>query len=344
VPDDELPSSASDPPESSPNAAQLRRDRRRALRREEKQRLAEIDKRLAQIERQHAALESWRLPQRDLRARLERIEAGLEAVLRGIYLEQEELLYPQRLTAHRFGLISQSHEDGVTLALLREAGIETASFVEVGCGLNGGNSGFLARELGWSGLMVDAGDHEVAAVRQIFNPARVQVAQQWVTREGIDQLLRDHGITGELDFLGIDIDGNDYWVWEALSVVRPRIVLVECNLLFGPDHAVVVPYDPEFERHRLKSIYFGASLAALAVLAKRKGYRLVAMEPGSPNAYFLRDDVGSHIPGCEPRALWHQLAGVVRQRLLTRRGVADPVADLWDYIKANDLPVVDVAD
>ena len=61
-----------------------------------------------------------------------------------------KLGYPHRLTSQRFGLLSQNGEDGVLLALIEQAGPGGRRFAEVGCGTNGGNSGFLARELGWS--------------------------------------------------------------------------------------------------------------------------------------------------------------------------------------------------
>jgi hypothetical protein len=263
------------------------------------------------------------------------------ALIRGLYLKPEELDYPHRLTAQAFRMWSQFDEDGITLAILREAGTTTKRFVEIGCGANGGNSGFLAAELGWSGLMIDADEQKLAAARQWFTE-RATVVQAWVTRETIDDVLTEHGMSGEIDVLSIDIDGNDYWIWEALSAVSPRIVIMEANLLFGGERAVVVPYDPDFDRHKLKPSYYGASLAALAALAGRKGYRLVALEPSGPNAFFLRDDVAPHIPLCTPMSVYRQLYKVVRKRLGRGRS-GNPVDELYAYIAANDLPLIDVA-
>src|SRR5262249_47313117 len=106
----------------------------------------------------------------------QRLNRRLQSILRALYLKPGDLDYPHRLTAQRFSLMSQFDEDGLTLAILREAAITTSRFVELGCGSNGGNSGFLARELGWSGLMVDADEDRIAASRLLF-PQRVDVVK-----------------------------------------------------------------------------------------------------------------------------------------------------------------------
>ena len=143
--------------------------------------------------------------------------------------------------------------------------------------------------LGWTGLMVDGDEGHMTQVRRRFYGVTAVAA--WITRENINQLILDAGFAGDVDFLSIDLDGNDYWVWEALTACSPRVVVIEYNSAFGPDRAVTIPYDAEFDRHDYRFCYYGASLAALTKLSERKGYRLVTTEPCGVNAYFLRDDV-----------------------------------------------------
>ncbi|MFN2462223.1 MAG: hypothetical protein ABR591_16340, partial [Candidatus Velthaea sp.] len=78
--------------------------------------------------------------------------------------------------------------------------------------------------------------------------ANVCVAEQLVTRDNINTQLIEHGITGELDLLSIDIDGNDYWIWSAVEAVSPRVVVIEYNASFGPERSLTVQYDPDFDR------------------------------------------------------------------------------------------------
>lgn len=231
---------------------------------------------------------------------LARIEAGVQGVHRRLALDPEQLPYPQRLTAHRFGCVSQAQEDGVLLAIFERVGVTNRRFVELGCGDNGGNSGFLALELGWSGLMVDRDTACVRVLRRRLRPRGVTIARHWITTASVNKLLENSEMSGEVDLLSIDVDGNDYWIWDAITACSPRVVVVEFNSAFGADRSVTVPYRPRFERDKsvCQGLYYGASIRALASLGRRKGYRLVAGE--NVNAFFLRDDVAPEIPGCDP--------------------------------------------
>src|SRR4030095_12124295 len=238
------------------------------------QEIADVNRRLTRIERQLAAVAKiW------LRTR--HVEPAVQALLRERYLDPTVLPYPERLTAHRFRLSSQNQEDGLTLSLLNEVGATSHRFVEIGSGLSGGNSGFLARECGWSGLMVDGhADHMVQVGRRF---PTVTAVPAWVTRDNINDLIAAHGGAGEPDLFSLDLDGNDYWIWEAMTACSPRVVILEYNSMFGARRSVTVPYDPKFDRHRFHSMYYGASFTALARLSARKGYRLLAALPPTLN-------------------------------------------------------------
>ena len=97
---------------------------------------------------------------------------------------------------------------------------------------------------------------------------------------------------GEIDLLSIDVDGNDYWLWKAISSISPRVVIAEYNASFGPDRAVTVPYDRSFDRHQKhpSGFYHSMSLAAAEKLAAAKGYSLIGCEDAGVNALFVRKD------------------------------------------------------
>ncbi len=272
-----------------------------------------------------------------LKGDMRRVSIMTRAIQRALFLDPDELSYPHRLTARRFGLLSQNEEDGIIHAIFDKIGENSRRFVEIGAGSNGGNSGFLASECGWSGMMLEANEARLAQLKMRFGARRITYAGDWVTRENLDDLVRDGGCSGEIDLLSNDIDGNDYWIWEALTVCSPRLVIIEYNSLFGPDRAAVVPYDPEFDRHRFaggidgRHIYFGASLQALNRLAEQKGYRLVTTEPRGVNAFFLRNDQGSEIPACDPGSAY---------RMLMKYGSRGH--DLFEHIREHDLPLIDL--
>ena len=256
----------------------------------------------------------------------------LPAIIRKLYLDGEELPSPYDLLSQRFRYLSQNEEDGLLLALFKRIGTTTRRCVEIGCGMNGGNSGFFVRECGWSGLMVDANRKSIAAVRRRFTGHDVIAEKHRVSRENIDIVLSQHGFAGDLDLLSIDVDGMDYWIWDALTASSARVVAVEYNWLFGPERAVTIPYDASF---RLSAAgtrgYRGASLAALVCLARRKGYRLVATE--RVNAFFLRSDVEPSIAEID-----------VRRGYRAPPKASAAVGDVFTKIEQAGLPLVTISE
>lgn len=258
-----------------------------------------LAKRLDRLDKQIDTLTKYvaRLDAIAQTGRLRKIEYNVDALVRNTFLDGQ-LPEPQATLSRRFRGLSEHEEDGITIALFQRVGAETRRFVEIGAGVNGGNCGFLAKELGWTGLMVDIDPDRVARLQRRFAPA-VAVAQAQVTRENVNDVIASHGLAGDVDLLSIDIDGIDYWVWEQLTACRPRVVIVEYNPLLGADRAVTVPYDPAFNRHRFnvpRFAYYGASLPALVKLGGRKGYRLVLVEPRGVNAFFVREDIAADVP------------------------------------------------
>lgn len=234
---------------------------------------------------------------RGLELRLRNIERATHNLLRAQHLAARDLPMPQALLARRFGVLSQNDEDGILLALFDRIGTTNCRFVTIGSGTNGGNAGMLAQDCGWSGLMVDASEARIERVRDRFRQSPVVACASWITRENVNDLLRDNGLAGEIDLLDIDIDGIDYWVWQAIEAVSPRVVVVEYNASFGFERAVAVPYDPRFDRHRTGEFrYYGASLRAFERLGSQRGYRLIAIEPRGVNAFFVRHDVANGLP------------------------------------------------
>jgi hypothetical protein len=260
----------------------------------------------------------------------------MEALLRHAFLSDSDLPASYSLAAKRFRLRSQNEEDGITIALLKAAGVATRRFVEIGSGGKGGNSAALAFDMGWSGLMVDASGTAVVMLRNLLggNP-NVKFVQSFVTSDKINNLLRKHGMTGEIDLLSIDIDSTDYWLLEALDACSPRVLIMEYNALFGPTRAVTLPNEPP-PRDRPKG-YSGASLAALEKLARRKGYRLVFCEQMGVNAFFVRNDLAVGIPGLTPEQAY--------RRWLDRRDPSESHLqdiDIYSILAQRGLPLVDV--
>ena len=125
-----------------------------------------------------------------------------------------------------------------------------------------------------------------------------------ITRENINELIGQR-FSGEIGLLSVDIDGNDYYVWEAIEVISPRIVVTEYNAKFPPPLKWSIAYDP----NQLwdYSDYQGASLAALAELGSRKNYQLVGCNINGTNAFFVRQDLlkGLFLESPDPMVYYH---------------------------------------
>ncbi len=221
---------------------------------------------------------------------------------RGIYLSIAELVRRYRapgestargpLTSFELRCFSQHGEDGVIAELLARVGIGSQFFVEFGIETGReGNCVFLADVLGWRGLFIEpdeTGYSELGAKYRASERVRTQNAA--VTPTNVESLFAAADVPPEPDVLSIDVDGQDYWIWEALEAYRPRVVVVEYNALLPSGRRLVQPSG--YERGWDGTDYFGASLDALCELAGHKGYRLVHTDLAAVNAFFARGDLG----------------------------------------------------
>jgi len=228
--------------------------------------------------------------QRRMETNIERIQEALGR----IECRQLSERPSNALRANEYGVFSQSGEDGIIQFLLRHIEIEKRIFVEFGVeDYTEANTRFLLINNGWSGLVFDGSSDNIAKVKKnkVYWKYNLKATQAFVTKDNINGILSDNGIVGEIGLLSIDIDGNDYWVWRAIDVINPVIVVIEYNHRFGKDLAVTIPYDESFVRgQRSPVIYSGASLRALYLLAESKGYSFVGCSSSGINAFFVRKD------------------------------------------------------
>ena len=203
----------------------------------------------------------------------------------------------QSLQDIEFKVFSQWGEDGIIDWLIERAAIPPRlhTFVEFGVeSYREANTRFLLENRNWRGLVMD-GDPALAENLKkdpLFWRYDLAAKSAFITRENVNDLIGSAGFTGEVGLLSVDVDGNDYWIWEAISVIQPVICVCEYNAVFGDLHAISVPYDPEFmcSRSHFSHLYFGASVAALRSLAARKGYRFVGTTSAANDAFFIRED------------------------------------------------------
>ncbi len=214
---------------------------------------------------------------------------------KGLILQLRERGRLNHLRDAEFKVFSQFGDDGIIQYLLQRVPLLSHRFIEFGVeSYVEANTRFLLLNDNWQGLILDGSTEAMEAIRHepLYWRNDLTAVAAFVTKDNINQLFTQHGFTGDIDLLSVDIDGNDYWVWEAIQCVQPRIVIVEYNAVYGSKRAVTVPYDPQFMRSKAhySYLYWGVSLKALCLLAERKGYGFVGCNSAGNNAYFVRKD------------------------------------------------------
>jgi len=194
-----------------------------------------------------------------------------------------------------FKIFSQWGEDGIIQYLISKIPIENKIFVEFGVeDYREANTRFLLVNNNWSGVVIDSNADYIKKIKSedIYWRYDLKAIHAFITKDNINDLLLNAGLSGDIGLLSIDIDGNDYWVWNEINCISPRIVICEYNSLFGNKYAITIPYDAYFNRTKAhySNLYFGASLKALCLLAERKGYCFIGSNSAACNAFFVRND------------------------------------------------------
>lgn len=194
-----------------------------------------------------------------------------------------------------FKVFSQWGDDGIIEFLVSYLDIPDKKFIEFGVeDYTESNTRFLLINRNWKGLIMDGGKKNIEYIQNdnIYWQYELTAKQVFITKNNINEEIINNGFAGEIGLLHIDIDGNDYWIWNEIEVVNPIIIIVEYNSVFGKDRAVSVPYDPSFVRSKKhhSDLYFGASLKAFVTLGEKKGYAFIGCNTAGNNAYFVRND------------------------------------------------------
>jgi hypothetical protein len=209
---------------------------------------------------------------------------------------------PTRLLKFGYRVYSQADEDGILREIFRRIGEGTRTFVELGTGDGLENNTLFLLTQGWSGVWIEGSARKVTSAKKTFASFvaqnQLRIVQHFITAAGIDKTVAELHPKAELDLLSIDLDGNDYYILDAIRSINPRVIVAEYNAKFPPDVFWVMQYN---ETHQWDSSdYFGASLKALEELLAQRGYALVGCSVLGTNAFFVRKDLVADPPFCSP--------------------------------------------
>ena len=199
------------------------------------------------------------------------------------------------INKYEFEKTSQNNEDGIIKNIFDRIKLKKVNFVEIGFDYYENNSiNFLDKAN--KGLFIDGSKDKIFKLKSIMKllyPFKnINVLSKFIDRDNLNEIINYYSNGLEIDFFSIDVDGNDYYLFENLEI-RPKIICIEYNFWFGPNIKCSIPYDKYFIWEE-GTLYSGASLNALCSLAKTKGYHLIALDSNCVNAFFIRSDLKNH--------------------------------------------------
>ncbi len=217
----------------------------------------------------------------------------IEEFMRRNVLENPKYRDSKRLTRFEHKIFSQFGEDGIIAEIFNRIGVTNRFFVEFG--VENGTETNTTRLLlnGWQGLWIEGKKEYIDEMQKSFSgylsQNRLAILHSFITAENIENLFSQGNVPKDIDLLSIDIDRNDFHVWNSITNYRPRVVIIEYNAIFSPADHFIVPYDPNATWDG--SSYFGASIDAYCQLGASKGYKLVGCSYAGVNAFFVREDL-----------------------------------------------------
>ena len=188
---------------------------------------------------------------------------------------------------------SQSGEDGILEKIFESLGIKNGWYCEFGAG--DGNwicNTRKLREEGWKGVLIEGDNESFLNLKGNYGShPDVSIIESYIScepGESLDDLLATTEIPKDFDFLSIDVDGNDLWIWKSLKIYEPKVIAVEYNPHYNPVDSLTIEYDAN---HRFNSDnYYGATAGAFNKLAEEKGYKLIG-STGGLNLFYCKKEL-----------------------------------------------------
>lgn len=209
----------------------------------------------------------------------------------------------ENLSDVEFQVFSQFGDDGIIQYLIDKLPIKNKTFIEFGVeNYKESNTRFLLVNNAWSGLVIDGSSENINTIKKsrLYSFYDLRAIYSFITKENINEIILNAGFQKDIGILSVDIDGNDYWILEAINSIEADILICEYNSLFGFNDAVTIPYKAEFVRGNFTPFnFYGASLKSFQILAQKKGYFFIGCNSAGNNAYFINEKHRTYCPVSE---------------------------------------------
>ena len=190
-------------------------------------------------------------------------------------------------------VFSQWGEDGILDYLCEILSISRPKVLEIGAGdFTECNSRFLGENRNAKITLIDNRADLLKKVndQDLRWKTYLEAERTWVTTSNVGEIVnRSRAQMYGIDILSLDLDGNDYWILDAINLQGISVIIVEYNALFGGRAHVTVPIQEDFDRStsHFSWKYYGASLPAFVDLLSRRGFEFIGTNRPMTNAFFV---------------------------------------------------------
>ena len=198
----------------------------------------------------------------------------------------------KNLIPYGFKVFSQTDEDGIINEIFKRIGITNKKFLEFGVNASKNNTTFLLLN-NWTGVWLEISTLKIIRIKNKYKiPLKnnsLRIYKKRITAENINKVIKSVQLKGVIDLFSIDIDGNELYLLNKLSQIRPRVIVVEYNSKFPPPFKKSIKYSPNFIWKY--DDYLGSSLQLLVDNLKKKNYALVGCNISGVNAFFVKKEL-----------------------------------------------------
>lgn len=192
-----------------------------------------------------------------------------------------------------FSGFSQNGEDGILDVLRKNLKNSNRYFIEIGAadGIEN-NSGWLLVAEKYNGMLIEGSPHLAERARRtvVGYSIGAEIHNMFVTKESVRD-LKAMAMHHDPDVFSLDIDGNDYYIAQAIfdAGFRPKIFAVEYNSVYGPERSMTIEYQPTFvfTQAHPTHLYYGVSISGWRRFFERHGYRFMTVDRNGVNGFFV---------------------------------------------------------
>ena len=217
--------------------------------------------------------------------------------------------FKNKLYLDGFGykVYSQCDEDGIINEIFNRIGTTNKKFIEIGVQDGTECNTRLLLETGWNGSWIEGNQYYEQQIRNVFKKQfdenKLQLLNAFITKDNINAIFENNGMSGDIDFFSLDIDGNDWYVMKSVleqKVINPRVICLEYNALIPPsedpddystDFKIDYKEDWVWGMDGSDIDYYGASLSSFYHLLKDFDYQLVGTCISGVNAFFVKKEL-----------------------------------------------------